>query len=648
MQVDFSFGKSGLSLRLPSGVDYRLLEARTASPLVDWRASLERALDEPISGKSLAALAAGKRSAAISVCDITWPAPNRLVLPSVLSRLEAAGIPRAGITILIATGLHRPATEDEIREIVGPEIAAAYRVKNHFARNLSEHRQLGQTKSGTPVYIDERFVSAGVRVTLGFIEPHLMLGYSGGRKLVAPGLAAQETIKVLHSPKFMRDARTHEGSIADNPLHRELLEIAGMAGHQFMVDVALTRKREIAGVFAGEPAAAHGAGVEFVSHVMLERLEEPVDAVITTAAGYPLDLTFYQAVKGLTAAQHIVKPGGRILLMASCDEGPGAQEFRTMLKTASGAAEFLDAIASTPVVVDQWQLEKFAMVTERADLYFYVPGLPAEYYPSLWGRAYESGRSGGGGGSGWPARGGPGGGDSRGALCAGEGGRGGDGMRLVVLMLAFAALAPAQKWQPLFNGKDLTGWESRGDGIWTVMSDGTLLGQRGPLGKPPVNDVTAPAYNAWYHAQAWLYTKAEYDQYDLALEYWLPVGGNSGIALRDPSRAEAGIKVPPDFTKTPAKSAYEIQLNNGYPGDTNYSGSIYNLAKAPLGLQIAHDWNKIEIQVRKDKIRVMLNGKLAAEHPGDPKRALVGPIGLQLHDRVTVAMFRNVRIRVIK
>lgn len=390
MKVDFAFGRSGLPLSLPSGFDYQVLEARSAAPLPDWRVSLEHALDHPAGGHSLSELAAGKSTAAISVCDITRPAPNRLVLPAVLSRLEAAGIPRSGITILIATGLHRPATDDEIREIVGPEIAAAYRVENHYARNLSEHRYLGDTASGTPVYIDERFVAADVRLTLGFIEPHLMLGYSGGRKLVAPGLAAQETIKVLHSPKFMRDIRTHEGSIADNPLHQELLEIAAMAGHQFIVDVALTRKREIAGVFAGDPVAAHRSGVEFVSRVMLERLDSPVDAVITTAAGYPLDLTFYQAVKGLTAAQHIVKPGGRILLLASCDEGPGAEEFCNMLKTTAAASEFLDAIASTPVVVDQWQLEKLAMVTERADLYFYVPGLPADYYPSLWGRAFGS------------------------------------------------------------------------------------------------------------------------------------------------------------------------------------------------------------------------------------------------------------------
>ncbi|MCX6620098.1 MAG: nickel-dependent lactate racemase, partial [Acidobacteria bacterium] len=261
---------------------------------------------------------------------------------------------------------------------------------NHDARQLNEHRKLGTTGSGTPVYIDERFVAADLRITLGFIEPHLMLGFSGGRKLIAPGLAAQETIKVLHSPRFMRDARTTEGSLEDNPLHRELLEIARMAGHQFVVDVALTRDRRIAGVFAGHPEKAHRKGMEFVARVMRESLDVAADAVITTAAGYPLDLTFYQAVKGVTAAAHAVKEGGRILLVAACEEGAGGAEFCDMLKRFPTDRDFMAATAEAPVVVDQWQLEKLALVTAKARVLFYVPGLPAEYHPTLWGPVFQN------------------------------------------------------------------------------------------------------------------------------------------------------------------------------------------------------------------------------------------------------------------
>ncbi len=390
MQVRLAFGRTGIDVDLPEGFRYRVLEARSAKPLADWRGSLESALDHPIGSPPLVELARGRKSVAISVCDITRPTPNRLTLPSILRRLEQAGIRPEDITILIATGLHRGATEAEIREICGPEIAAGYRVVNHDARNLASHRSLGVTGSGTPVYIDERFVAADLHLTLGFIEPHLMLGYSGGRKLIAPGLAAQETIKVLHSPGFMEDPRAVEGSISDNPLHRELLQIARMARHDFLVDVALTRDRAIAGVFCGDPELAHRAGVEFVSKVMLETLEEPVDAAITTSAGYPLDLTYYQCVKGVTAASHIVKDGGRILIAAACEEGAGAPEFRSMLREGKTDRAFLKEIQSRPVVIDQWQMEKMALVTTRQNVLWYVPGLPAEYHSGLWGRSYPT------------------------------------------------------------------------------------------------------------------------------------------------------------------------------------------------------------------------------------------------------------------
>lgn len=385
MEAWLAFGRRGIVAKLPDQFRYSILEARSAQPLPDEAGAIEDALDRPIGCPPLREMAAGKGSAAISVCDITRPAPNRRVLPPLLRRLEDAGIPRSKIVILIATGLHRPATETEIREIVGEELAGAYRVENHYARDPEQHCYLGKTARGTPVYIDRRFLDAELHITLGFIEPHLMLGFSGGRKLIVPGLAGQETIKAIHSPKFMREPRAVEGCVDGNPLHAELLAIAGMARHDFMVDVALTRERRIAAVFAGEPRAAHASGVAMVSNLLLERLEEPVDAVITTAAGYPLDLTFYQSVKGVTAASHIVKPGGRILLVAACEEGPGAAEFSRMLKEYASGEEFLKHIEDAPVVVDQWQLEKLALVTREKRVLFYTPGLPAEYHARLWG-----------------------------------------------------------------------------------------------------------------------------------------------------------------------------------------------------------------------------------------------------------------------
>lgn len=387
MRVKFAFGKSGLELDIPDTA--RVLDAKSAQALPDAVGALEQALEAPHGGVSLRALAEGKKTAAISVCDITRPAPNRVTLPPILRRLEEAGIARENTTICIATGLHRIATEGELREILGPEIAASYPIHNHDARIREAHLGLGTTQGGTPVAIATPFVEADLHISLGFIEPHLMAGFSGGRKLVAPGLAHEDTIKVLHSPRFMRDARASEGSTEENPLHRELLEIARMARHDFMLDVALTRERKIAGIFAGDPEQAHAAGVRFVSKALLEQVDQKADVVITTCAGYPLDLTFYQAIKGATAAAPLLKEGGRLVLLAECAEGAGAAEFRAMMLSAKSPQELLDRLSTSPVEVDQWMLEKLALIAARCDFYFHVPGLSVEQRQALWGRSFD-------------------------------------------------------------------------------------------------------------------------------------------------------------------------------------------------------------------------------------------------------------------
>jgi nickel-dependent lactate racemase len=389
-QVDFAFGKNGISLTLPDGPSYEVVESRSASPLTDVVAALEHALDNPIGSAPLVELARNKATAAISVCDITRPAPNSVTLPRLLRRLHAAGIPIAGVTILIATGLHRNATAEEIVAILGSEIASTYHVVNHSARQAEEHRYLGETRRGTPVYIDERFMRADLHITLGFIEQHLMLGFSGGRKLVAPGVAGQQTIKVIHSPRFMREPAATEGSISENPLHDELLEIAAMARHDFMLDVTLTRSRAISGIFAGDPVKAHAAGVDFVRHTSLTKIAGLADVVISSAAGHPLDLTFYQTIKGVTAASHLVKKGGRILVMGECSEGVGSPEFAQKLAAFRGPEAYLEEIREQPVVVDQWQLEKLAITGLTHELFFYTPGVRPEQLGVLEEHSYSA------------------------------------------------------------------------------------------------------------------------------------------------------------------------------------------------------------------------------------------------------------------
>jgi hypothetical protein len=207
--------------------------------------------------------------------------------------------------------------------------------------------------------------------------------------------------------------------------------------------------------------------------------------------------------------------------------------------------------------------------------------------------------------------------------------------KLLLILLMAASSAPAQ-WADLFNKKNLDGWEIAGDGVWTVMRDGTLLGQRDPA-KPK---------SAYDPDQSWLYTKKEFGEFDLHLEWWTRLGGNSGVSLRDSSRGQYSFGPNADRNRTPSHIGYEIQISNGYK-DKYPSGSVYLFVTAKTGAQIDNDWNTFDIESRNDAIRVKLNGELVAEFAGDPKRSKTGPIGLQLHDRSTIAMFRNLRIREI-
>ena len=220
---------------------------------------------------------------------------------------------------------------------------------------------------------------------------------------------------------------------------------------------------------------------------------------------------------------------------------------------------------------------------------------------------------------------------------------------LLPLLAAQNAKLPAG-WRALFDGQTLAGWESKGDGQWTILADGTLVGQRvwdRKMLAPGGKFTTPKEYQSWLDRQAWLYTTAEYGNYDLHVEFWTKTQGNSGISLRDPSRGEFGISDPPDFRKTPSKLGYEIQINNRYP-DPTPTGSVYTFNKAPQEAMKVDQWNTFDIEVRTGTIKVKLNGVLVSDVKCDPARPVRGPIGLQLHDQFSLVMFRNLRIREVR
>jgi nickel-dependent lactate racemase len=380
MRVRLDYGKTGLDVELPgNGKVVGPLSIREAPPLANPQAALEAALANPIGTAPLAELAKGKKDACIVICDITRPVPNQLLLPPILRTLEEAGIPREKITILIATGLHRPNEGDELVELVGAEVAKNYRCVNHHGKVREEHDFIGTTPRGVPAWIDSRYVRAELKITTGLIEPHLMAGYSGGRKLICPGIAGLDTVKVWHGPKFLEDPRADCGILEGNPVHEENTLIAKMAGCDFIVNVAIDGKRQVTWLGAGDMMDAWMEGVKFVEQVVRVGVREPLDIVVTSCAGYPLDTTWYQAVKGLTGALPIVKRGGTIILAASLTEGVGSPEFQEVLRDNPSLEQFIDRIQNTDYfVMDQWQVEELAKVRRRCKVKVVTQGLSAE------------------------------------------------------------------------------------------------------------------------------------------------------------------------------------------------------------------------------------------------------------------------------
>ena len=203
-----------------------------------------------------------------------------------------------------------------------------------------------------PVWIDQRYVDADLKIATGLIEPHLMAGFSGGRKLICPGIAALETVKVWHGPDFLEHPRADCGILEGNPVHEENTRIANMAGCDFIVNVTLDRDRRVTSVVAGDLEAAFHVGVEHARNAARSEVAAPCDVVVTSAAGYPLDTTFYQSIKGLTGVLPIVKQGGTIVLAASLSEGIGSPEFQSLFQRHPNLDDFMECVSGERLLCD--------------------------------------------------------------------------------------------------------------------------------------------------------------------------------------------------------------------------------------------------------------------------------------------------------
>ncbi|GAB5406496.1 MAG: nickel-dependent lactate racemase [Aureliella sp.] len=365
--VEVLFGNGHLSIQLPENADVTVIRKRPM-PLVESLAdSVREALSDPVvpsgaSKQTLAQMARGARSACIAICDITRPVPNHLFLRPLIESLVDGGISLDRITVLVATGLHRPNLGDELAELVGdPWVLENVGVVNHDALSDSDHVDLGRTKTrGTPVKLDRRFAEADIRIATGLVEPHFMAGYSGGRKVIAPGLAHADTIRTFHNHKFMSNSAATNCNLAGNPLHEEQLEIVQLIGGALAVNTVIDENRKLSMINFGEIVASHAEAVNYIKDFCRVSVPSAFDCVVTSAAGYPLDKTYYQTVKGIVGAVDILQRGGELFIASDCGEGVGSPEYSAAQRqlTRLGCEGFLKSIRDQPLAeIDAWQTQ---------------------------------------------------------------------------------------------------------------------------------------------------------------------------------------------------------------------------------------------------------------------------------------------------
>ncbi|MDA8296243.1 MAG: nickel-dependent lactate racemase [Actinomycetota bacterium] len=376
MKVDFPYGSGTIALELPDTTTVLAPPLVPAAP--DATAAIAAALAAPIGTPPLAALVRPNMRVAIAVCDGTRPQPRAAVCGAILDAIGAT-IPDQDITVLVATGTHRANTAEELEEMFGAEWCRRLSILNHDARDDASLVDLGTMGSDVPVMLNRAWVEADFKITTGFVEPHFFAGYSGGPKLVAPGLAGMRTILALHDARRIGSPSATWGVIEHNTVHDDVRAIAAKTGVDFSCDVVLNRDHEVVAAFSGELFQMHAAARARAEADCRVVAPERYDIVVTSNSGYPLDQNLYQAVKGMSAAARLVKDGGLIVVVAECRDGmPAHGEFTALLQAHDTPAALLAAIdAAATTRPDQWQAQILARLCERTRIALYADGLSA-------------------------------------------------------------------------------------------------------------------------------------------------------------------------------------------------------------------------------------------------------------------------------
>lgn len=369
MEVNLLYGRDGLLIDVPENTF--IVEPKHVPKCGNEEQAVIEALRKPIGCSPLKELVNSTDKVAIVISDITRPTPNHILVPLLIKELNH--VPLENFVIINGTGTHRDQTREEFIRMLGEWVVENVRIINNQCHNNEALVKVGESKFGCDVYLNNEYVEADFRIVTGFIEPHFFAGYSGGPKGIMPGIAGIETIMTFHNAKMIGDPKSTWGNMHGNPVQNMTREINRMCKPDFMLNVTLNREKEITAVFAGELFEAHDKGCAYVEKHAMVKCDQRFDVVITSNSGYPLDQNLYQAVKGMSAAQKIVKKSGTIIIASECSDGiPNHGNFFKILQLAKTPQELLDMINNPEFkMFDQWQVQKQAVIQTWADVYVY-------------------------------------------------------------------------------------------------------------------------------------------------------------------------------------------------------------------------------------------------------------------------------------
>ena len=364
MRTTAAYGRTGIPVELPD--DALLIEPRDPAPLPDERSAFVASVRRPIGAAPLRETVGAGDAVAIVTSDITRATPNERLIPWILD--ELAHVPAAQVTVIVGTGSHRATTPAEMEQMFGRAVLERVRVIDHEAHDPEQSEYVGTTSRGARAFLNRTYLEADKRIVVGFIEPHIYAGFSGGSKGVMPGIAGIETVQFFHNARNVGDPGSTWLNLERNPTAEMSREVVAMAPPHFLVNVTLDRRRRITGFFCGDYLRAHREGAAFCKASAAHEVAHRFDVVVTTNGGYPLDQNLYQCIKGLSAAGLIVKPGGTIVMCAECSDGlPDHGNFKDIIRARSTPQELLAMIeAPGYAVYDQWAGQSTALVLQHA------------------------------------------------------------------------------------------------------------------------------------------------------------------------------------------------------------------------------------------------------------------------------------------